>query len=73
MGDWHLEFDEWHKNHSKPYKIHALDHQEDPMCHGDPTCAPSWTSNEDFEKLFGLQHIPTCMLWDSELTADSDT
>ena len=43
------------------------------MCHGDPECAPSWTRNEAFGNVFGSQHIPTCMLWDSELTTESDT
>ena len=63
----------WYKNHTKPYKIQALEHQEDPMCHGDPKCASLWTSHEAFGNVFGLQHIPTCMSCDSELTPDYDT
>ena len=37
---WYLEFDEWYKKHIKPLKILALEHQEDPLCHGDPERAP---------------------------------
>ena len=43
------------------------------MCHVEPECAPSWTSDEAFGNMFGLQHIPTCTPCDSELTPNSDT
>ena len=73
VEDCHLEFDEWYKKHTKTYKIQALENQEDPLCHGVPECAPSWTSNEAFGNVFGSHNIPTCMKCAYELTPDSDT
>ena len=58
---------------NRAYKIQVLEHQEDPLCHGDPECAPSWTSNEVFGNVFLLQHIHTYMLCAYKFTTESDT
>ena len=73
MEDWHLDFDEWYKKHIKPYKIQALQHQENTLCHGYPECTPLWTSDEAFGNVFGSQHISTCMPCSFDITLDSDT
>ena len=39
---------------STPNPTKLRQHQEDPLCHGDPECAPSWTINEVFGNMIGL-------------------